>query len=73
MRTHQRFQADPDFSVFHREESSAEDGPLDHQGGQEQVESYRTVTIPLQEGHQEAETDEDHHVDVLKHWKTQLW
>lgn len=65
--TDECLQADEDFSPFHLEEAPTDDSPLDHEGGQQQVEAYCAVPVPLQEGHQEAEPDENHHMDVLEH------
>lgn len=49
------------------EEAVDEDGPLQEHGGQHEVDADRAEAVPLQEGHQEAEADEDHDVDVLEH------
>lgn len=49
-----------------------DDGPLDDVGRNEEVEADRTEAVPLQEGHEVAETDEDHHVHVLEHWNVLL-
>ena len=43
-----------------------EDVPLDAEGGNEHVEGEGGEAVLLQEGHQEAETNEDHHVHVLE-------
>lgn len=44
-----------------------DDGPLYCYGSQEEIEADRAVTVLFHERHQEAETDEDHHVHILKH------
>lgn len=46
-----------------------EGGPLQDQCWDEHVVPDCPEAVPLQEGHQEAETDEDHHMDVLEDWK----
>ena len=53
------------------EETSDQDCPLDHNGREEQVVTDATEAIALQERHQEAEADEDHHVHILEHCETQ--
>lgn len=60
--------ADFDFSVMQMEKSIDERGPLDRQTGHKHVEADATKAISLQEGHQETETNEHHHVDILEHW-----
>lgn len=56
----------PDLAVLHVKESLHQHGPLHHQGGHEQGEAGGTVAIFPQEGHEEAEANEDHHLDVLE-------
>lgn len=48
------------------EEALHERGPLQGEGGDQEVEAHAAEAIALQEGHEEAETDEDHHVNILK-------
>ncbi len=47
--------------------SAAESRPLYDDGGQKKVDPDSAVPVALQEGHQEAETDEYHDVDILEH------
>jgi len=49
------------------EEPVHQDGVLDGDLLEEEVKGNRTVGIPLHEGHQETETDEDHHMHILEH------
>lgn len=48
-------------------ESLHEEAPLQAEGSQQQVDAHAAESISLQEGHEEAEADEDHDVDILKH------
>lgn len=49
-------------------ETSRHDGsPLSHKCSNEEVVAYSTIAILLQEGHQEAKTDIDHDMNILKH------
>lgn len=48
------------------EEALHERGPLQGEGGDQEVEAHAAEAIALQEGHEEAETDEDHHVNILE-------
>ena len=41
--------------------------PLDGKGANEKVEAHTAETIPLEEGHKEAEADEHHDVNILEH------
>ena len=41
--------------------------PLDDVDGKEKVEADRSEPVALEEGHQEAEPDQHHHVHVLEH------
>ena len=50
------------------EEPVDEDGPLKAGGGHHEVQPHGGEAVALQEGHQEPEPDEDHHVHVLEHW-----
>ena len=54
------------------EEAIAQDGPLDIEGSDEEVEPDSAEPIPLEERHQEAEPDEHHDVDILKHCKEEI-
>lgn len=62
-----RVKVDQDVAVMKMEEPVDEDGPLQAEGRDHEVEAYRAKTVALQEHHQEAETDEDHDVDILEH------
>lgn len=62
-----RVQVDQDEAVMKMEEPVDEDGPLEAQGRDHEVEAHRAEAVALQEHHEEAETDEDHDVDVLEH------
>lgn len=43
--------------------------PLEAEGCDEEVETHSTEAVPLQECHQEAKSNEDHHMDILKTWR----
>lgn len=62
---------DVDFNLamIHVPDSLHEEAPLQTEGSQEQVDSHAAEPIFLEERHQEPKTDEDHDVDVLKHWR----
>ena len=49
-------------------ESLAQSGPLQHDRRDQEIERDGAVTVLLQEGHQEAETDKHHHVYILEHF-----
>ena len=49
-------------------ETGQQRGPLDGEGGDQEVVSHSTESVLLQEGHQETKTDEDHDVHILEHW-----
>lgn len=40
--------------------------PLEAEGSDKEVETHSTEAVPLQECHQEAKSNEDHHMDILK-------
>lgn len=44
-----------------------EDSYLESPTGNQEVESNGGPTMGFQEGHEEAEANEDHHMDVLEH------
>lgn len=48
------------------EEALHECGPLQRKGGNQEVESHAAETVALQEGHEEAEANEDHHMYILE-------
>ena len=49
------------------EEALTQRGPLQDDGGDEEVDGHGAVTVALQERHQKAEADEHHDVHVLEH------
>ena len=59
-----------DFSICKSvsvKESSEQNGPLQDKHCQHEIESNRSVTVSLEKSHQESETDENHHMNILKH------
>lgn len=48
------------------EEALHECGPLQGEGGDQEVESHAAETVALQEGHEEAKANKDHHVHILE-------
>jgi hypothetical protein len=50
-------------------ESLAESGPLQDDGGDQEIHGYGAVTVLLQKCHQEAEANEHHDVHILKHFE----
>ena len=61
--------ADFDLAVGHVPEALHEEAPLQAEGSQQEVDAHAAETVSLQECHQEPEADEDHDVDILKHWR----
>ena len=57
------------FGVNLIETSSYNCTPLGDESSDEEVVAYSTITILLQEGHQETKTDIDHNMNVLEHYK----
>lgn len=53
-------------SMHSMEETLHECGPLQSKSCDQEVEAHAAEAITLQEGHKEAETNEDHHVHVLE-------
>ncbi len=49
------------------EKSLTESGPLQNNGGDEEVESHGAVSVLFQKSHQKSKTDENHDVDILEH------
>jgi hypothetical protein len=49
-------------------EALAKSGPLEDDSGDQEIDGDGAVTVLLQERHQETETDEHHHVHILKHY-----
>lgn len=59
--------SDVDFPFVHPvEEALHECGPLQRKGCDQEVESHTAEAVALQEGHEEAKANEDHHVHVLE-------
>ena len=52
--------------VLVEEKSLDQDGPLHGEGGKEKVETEWGPGVAFQECHEETETDNDHHVDILE-------
>ncbi len=48
------------------EEALHECCPLQGESCDQEVKANAAETVALQEGHEEAETDEDHHVHILE-------
>lgn len=63
--------ADWDLAVVQVPEALHEEAPLQTEGSQEQVDAHAAESVSLQEGHKEAEADEDHNVDILKHCRNE--
>lgn len=56
-----------DFATMHTmEESLHQRGPLQWKGCDQEVEAHTAKAVALQECHEEAETDEDHHMYILE-------
>lgn len=43
-----------------------EKSPLEAEGSDEEVEAHSAKAVAFEEGHEEAESNKDHHVDVLE-------
>ena len=43
-----------------------ENGPLNSESSEQEIETKWRPWISFQESHQETETDDDHHVDILE-------
>ena len=43
-------------------------GPLQNDGGDEEINRHGRVAVPFEKCHQESETDKHHHVNILKHY-----
>ena len=70
MRSHLLDDANFDLAIVHVPDVLQQQAPLEAKGGQQQVDAHTAESIALQEGHQEAKADEDHHMDILKHCET---
>ena len=46
-----------------------EQSPLNTEGSHQEAEAHSTEAVALQEGHEEAEPNEDHDVHVLETWE----
>lgn len=58
---------DVDLASMHTVEKALhERGPLQGEWCDKEVEAHAAEAIALQEGHKEAEADEDHHVHILE-------
>lgn len=53
--------------MLHVQEPTEEDVPLDYESSNDHIEPNTREPIALEERHEEAEPNEDHHVDVLEH------
>lgn len=53
-------------SVHAVEEALHQSGPLQGKSRDQEVEANATEAVLLQKGHEEAKTDEDHHMNVLE-------
>lgn len=59
--------ANVDLASMHAvEEALHQSGPLQGKSCDQEVEANATEAIPLQEGHEEAKADEDHHMNILE-------
>lgn len=67
-------QGDVDDGGFPTQQRSAvaDESPLDDSSRQQEVEADWAEPVLAQECHQEPEPDENHHVDILEHWKTRI-
>ena len=63
------FDAELKDAVLQVEPAANEQSPLEHVGGNEEVEGDAAESVLLQEGHQEAEADKHHAVDVHEHFE----
>lgn len=70
VRPNHRLQAQVNVAIFQLKHSPHDHRELDEHGAQEKIKARRTVRVLLQEGHEEPKTNKDHHVDVLKVWKS---
>lgn len=65
--------ANVDLAFMHAvEEALHQSGPLQGKSCDQEVEANATEAIPLQEGHEEAKTDEDHHMNILETCREQM-
>lgn len=48
------------------EEALHQRGPLQGKGCYQEVKTHTAEAVALQEGHEKAETDKDHHMDILE-------
>lgn len=51
------------------EEALHQRGPLQGKGCYQEVKTHTAEAVALQEGHEKAETDKDHHMDILEAWR----
>lgn len=65
--SHTPLHPDVDFAMMQAvEEALHEGGPLQGKGCDQEVEAHAAEAVALQEGHEEAEADEDHDVHILE-------
>lgn len=62
---------DFDLAILQMPEALHEQAPLQTESGQKHVDAHAAEAVSLQEGHQEPEADEDHDVNILKHWRNE--
>lgn len=53
-------------SMHAMEEALHQCGPLQGKGSDQEVKAHTAEAVALQEGHEEAETDEDHYMHILE-------
>lgn len=46
-----------------------EKSPLETEGRNQEVEAHTTEAVALQEGHEEAESNKNHDMDILEAWR----
>lgn len=64
---HTPLHPDVDLASMHAvEEALHQRGPLQGKGSDQEVKAHTAEAVALQEGHKEAEADEDHHMYVLE-------
>lgn len=61
------FHANVDLPSMHAvKETLHESSPLQGEGSDQEVEAHAAEAVALKKGHEEAETNEDHHMHVLE-------
>lgn len=56
----------PSLGVQGVEPALHEKSPLEAEGSDQEVESHSAEAVAFEEGHEEAESNKDHHVDILE-------